>query len=81
VQFWFWLTPIVYVMTILPESWIWLFKLNPLFHTTAALRQVMIVGTTPDWQALVAITLLGLGLLVASLFVGKKLERDIRDFL
>ncbi|MDY0069351.1 MAG: ABC transporter permease [Porticoccaceae bacterium] len=81
VQFWFWLTPIVYVMTILPDKWLWLFKLNPLYHTTAAMREALIIGATPDLLTLGIIAMLGMGLLMGGLFIGKKLERDIRDFL
>jgi lipopolysaccharide transport system permease protein len=80
-QLWFWLTPIVYVISILPERWLPFFILNPVYHTTNALRDSLLLGKTPALLPLLAIGLFGLFLLLIGLFVGKKLERDIRDFL
>lgn len=80
-QFWFWMTPIVYVVTILPERWLPLFAANPIFHTTAALRDALILGQTPAFVPLAVVALGGLALLSIGLLLGRKLERDIRDFL
>lgn len=80
-QLWFWLTPIVYVMTILPGKWMTLLSWNPAYHITKALRDSMIGGRAPDLQGLVVIGVLGLVLLAAGLYLGRKLEKDIRDFL
>ncbi|MCK9502584.1 MAG: ABC transporter permease [Porticoccaceae bacterium] len=80
-QLWFWLTPIVYVISILPQRWLPFFILNPIYHTTSALRDSLLLGKTPALLPLLAIGLLALFLLLMGLFVGKKLERDIRDFL
>lgn len=81
VQLWFWLTPIVYVPEILPESVQGLMQLNPFYHLAMAYRSALL-GTEPP--GLLALSLLALGaaaLLMAAIWVGRRLERDIRDFL
>lgn len=80
-QLWFWMTPIVYVITILPERWASLFRWNPIYHTTQALRDALILGQAPDLNRVGMVFLLGLGLLGCGLVLGRHLERDIRDFL
>jgi lipopolysaccharide transport system permease protein len=80
-QFWFWLTPVVYVFSIIPEKWSLFFLLNPIYHTTKAIRDTLILGQNPDLGALAMVLLLGCLLLMAGMLLGRLLERDIRDFL
>ncbi|WP_313473439.1 ABC transporter permease [Stutzerimonas kunmingensis] len=80
-QIWFWLTPIVYVPDILPESALKLLMLNPFFHIANAYRDTLLTGHAPD---LLALAMLGLGavaIALSAIWVGRRLERDIRDFL
>jgi lipopolysaccharide transport system permease protein len=67
-QFWFWLTPIVYPATILPE-WVRdpLFKFNPMAPIVAGYQNIFVYNLWPDWQSLIiplicAIVLCRLGL-------------------
>ncbi|WP_151704822.1 ABC transporter permease [Nitrincola alkalilacustris] len=81
VQLWFWMTPIVYVITILPEKWLPMFQLNPYYHLIDALRTALLVGEAPAFWPLFSIAVIALLILFAALYVGRRLERDIRDFL
>lgn len=81
IQFWFWLTPIVYVSTIIPENFRAILAVNPIYHTTKAYRDILILGKNPDLIALGSVAMLGVLLLLSGLYLGKYLERDIRDFL
>ena len=52
-QFWFWLTPIVYVKNILPnwaQFWI---VFNPLEPLISAFQQVIALQVWPNWSALI----------------------------
>ncbi len=51
-QFWFWLTPIVYPLTILPESLRPWMELNPIAPLMAAYQGMLIAGQWPQWQSL-----------------------------
>ncbi len=81
VQLWFWLTPIVYVPGILPESVQPLIKLNPFFHLANAYRSALLGTEPPSVVGLLLIAVIGACMLAGSIWIGRRLERDIRDFL
>ena len=62
-QFWFWFTPIVYPITILPDPVKKLVLLNPMTHVIGGYQQIFVYAAWPDWGALL------LPLTVAVLFL------------
>lgn len=81
VQIWFWLTPIVYVMAILPETYQHYFYFNPAYVFVSSYQNIILYLESPNINAL-------LGLLIATIIIGliniklmKVLEKDIRDLL
>lgn len=81
VQLWFWLTPIVYVTNVLPDSVQTLFGFNPMYILIQAYRDLILYHREPSPEGLFWVLLLGLTILSLALFLFKKLERDIRDFI
>ncbi|MCS7249103.1 MAG: ABC transporter permease [Anaerolineales bacterium] len=66
---WFYLTPIIYPLSILPERFLPLFRLNPLLHLLQLFRRIIYEGTMPSlslWGAafLLALVALGIGWIV-----------------
>ena len=59
-QFWFWLTPIVYPASILPDSMRPLMAYNPMATLTAAYQTILVTGQWPNWQSLWPVALLSL---------------------
>ena len=59
-QFWFWLTPIIYPVTILPERFRPWMLLNPMARLTDAYQTILVTGQWPNWDALWPVALLGL---------------------
>ena len=57
-QFWFWLTPIVYPVTILPQSVRQLMGLNPMARFTGAYQTILVSGQGPSWKSLGALAIL-----------------------
>ena len=60
IQFWFWLTPVVYSVKTLPASvqpWL---ALNPMSSLMAAFQTILVMGQWPNWLTLWPITLLSL---------------------
>lgn len=79
--FWFWFTPIVYPISIIPEVHHWVFHLNPLFPIMTAIQTILLRAEWPDWHTLifpfvVAILLSGLAY---RLFV--RVQSDLVDAL
>ena len=52
VQFWFWLTPIVYPVNILPTSAQNLMAYNPMAPLLAGFQAVLVMGQWPQWASL-----------------------------
>ena len=44
---WLYATPIIYPLEIVPESWLWFFKLNPLFYLVESFRIPLLYGIVP----------------------------------
>lgn len=63
-QFWFWLTPIVYTLSALPDSARVLIAFNPLQPLISAYRQIFLERLTPDWFSLLPLALITLFFLV-----------------
>ena len=59
-QFWFWLTPIVYPASILPERAKPLIKFNPMAQLTGAYQVILVNGKSPDWVSLWPVALISL---------------------
>lgn len=53
----FFMTPIVYPMSAVPDRLTFIIRANPFTHIVEALRQVVLLGQQPNWPALGATTL------------------------
>lgn len=72
-QFWFWLTPIIYVADILPPSIRYWFSLNPMWPVIHAYQVIFVERDIPNWFSLMPTTLLSILLLglAAKLFLAR----------
>ncbi|MCL7462278.1 ABC transporter permease [Pseudomonas sp. NW5] len=80
-QLWFWLTPIVYTSNILPDYLQTAMAYNPFYPLANAYRATLIEGTAPHLPPLLMLGGIAALLLTLVIWVGRRLERDIRDFL
>lgn len=80
-QFWFWLTPIVYPISILPDRVQSLVALNPMTPLLAGYQQIFVYGTWPDWESLVPVCILAAVLMYVSLATYRRNGTDIVDEL
>lgn len=80
-QVWFWVTPIVYVVEILP-GWVQQgMQFNPFFVLVEAYRGLIMRQQLPDVLPLALLALVTLGLLGLALWLLGRTERDLRDCL
>ena len=55
-QFWFWLTPIVYPLKAVPERFQWALYANPMLPVVQAYQGIFLRAEFPDWKMLLAPT-------------------------
>jgi lipopolysaccharide transport system permease protein len=80
-QFWFWLTPIVYPLSALPESirpWL---ALNPVTPMVTSLHRIFIDHAAPDWASLVAPAVVAVLLCIAGIAAFRSQADNIVDEL
>ncbi|MGX5699744.1 ABC transporter permease [Acinetobacter kookii] len=80
-QFWFWLTPIIYPVAILPESIKSIMTINPMFPIIQAYQGVFVAGQAPDFMTLIYPFVLGLGLCILGLSLFRKHVGEMVDEL
>ena len=81
IQFWFWLTPIVYPITILPETMRALMSYNPMINLIGAFQDILVTGQWPVWQGLLSVTLLAVAMCVLGMYLFRKHAGEMVDEL
>jgi lipopolysaccharide transport system permease protein len=82
ITFWFWLTPIVWVLTIAPERIQTIQEYsNPAYFFIAAYHDIFAHHRLPDIAQLSYLAIIAHGCLLFAWMLLKWLEKDIRDFL
>ena len=80
-QFWFWFTPIVYPISILPDWAKGTIAYNPMAAVVGAGKSIMIDKINPDWMSLMPAVILGVIFLFIGLVLFRKHASDIVDEL
>lgn len=80
-QFWFWFTPIVYPLSILPPSLQELMYLNPMYGVVLALQNILVQGIWPNWGTLLPATTLGFFLIGYGFRLFRKQSAELVDEL
>ena len=80
-QFWFWLTPVVYPLSILPTWAQQLIAYNPMTSIATAHQTILVNARMPDWQSLWPVALLAVVLCVLGLRLYQKHASEMVDEL
>ncbi|MFA6197072.1 MAG: ABC transporter permease [Sulfurimonas sp.] len=80
-QFWFWLTPVVYTIDMLPQHYKIFFMLNPMTSIVQAYQSILVYGTEPDFYSLLYPVCLSIFLLFLALFIFIKANEEMADVL
>jgi lipopolysaccharide transport system permease protein len=78
-QFWFWLTPIVYVADILPDFAKSFTVINPAYWFIGGYQRIMSFQAMPDSGQLIILLFVTVILLLYKIKFMRMMERDIRD--
>lgn len=79
--FWFWLTPIVYPMTILPEAVQSLMRWNPMYRLITAYQDVLVYDRWPNWYSLWPVAVLAVLLCIYGLYLFRRRSGEMVDEL
>jgi lipopolysaccharide transport system permease protein len=79
-QVWFFVTPIVYSASVVPEKWRWILLVNPMAAITQGIRD-SIAGRSFDWTAISAAALITITILLCSTYIFRRVEKGIVDIL
>ncbi len=71
----FYSSPIAYTTDLIPAKFVWVMKLNPLFHFITALRDVLYYNQVPSLASSILVILLGLVPLGLGFFFFNRLRR------
>lgn len=80
IQIWMFLTPVIYPVKMIPESFRWLISINPMSGIVDAWRAALL-GKPFEWGELSISAGVGLFVLVLGLMYFRKLEREFADII
>lgn len=80
-QFWFWLTPIVYNINALPSFVKPLIQINPMTPIITAYQQILVHQQSPDWTSLRAVTVISILLCIWGMRLFRKHAGELVDEL
>ncbi|AXA94088.1 ABC transporter permease [Massilia sp. YMA4] len=80
-QFWFWFTPVVYPVTVLPEHIRALLRFNPMAPIIGAAQDILVHDRWPDWSTLWPVALLALLLCTLAMRLFRKRAGEMVDQL
>lgn len=81
IQLWFWLTPIVYLASIVPDEMQRVMGLNPFYTIMQGYHSLILFHRLPDVMSLMSILGVGLAIVFLSTRLNTRLEKDLRDSL
>jgi len=80
-QFWFWLTPVVYASSMIPQEYRHLLFLNPMTGIIEGYHSILVYNKMPQLALLIYPSLLSLALLTLALFLYRKSNAEMADLL
>jgi ABC-type polysaccharide/polyol phosphate export permease len=80
-QVWFWLTPVVYEISLVPERFRGWFYLNPMTHFVNAYHDIVVGHRWPDGATVAAMAIVSAGAAVVGLLVFFRHERRFAELI
>lgn len=80
-QLWFWVTPIIYPISILPDALQKLMILNPMAGIISAYQDILVMGVAPDWNRVGIVMVIATVLCILGLYLFRKNAGEMVDEL
>lgn len=81
IQFWFWLTPIVYMATLIPEAYRDLLMLNPMTGIVMSYQSVLVYNQSPDIGVLFYPVIMALAFIGLAVHFYRQASEEMADVL
>jgi lipopolysaccharide transport system permease protein len=81
VQVWMYCSPVVYPLTLVPESWRLVYSLNPMVGVIEGFRWSLLGTAAPDLHAIALSAIVGLTILLGGLVFFRRMERSFADVI
>jgi lipopolysaccharide transport system permease protein len=80
-QFWFWLTPVVYVSSIIPAQYRQWLMLNPMSSVVMGFQDILVYHKSPEWTSFLYPVLLAAASLLLAAFMLRRASEEMVDML
>jgi lipopolysaccharide transport system permease protein len=80
-QFWMYASPVVYSVSLVPEKWQFLYKLNPMVGVIEGFRWVLLGKGSPDLLAIITSTVIVLVVTMTGIIFFQKMEITFADIV
>ena len=81
IQIWMFVSPIVYPVSLVPESWRWFYGLNPMAGVIEGFRWALLGQTVPDVAIMTVSTLVFIVFIIAGVMYFRQMERQFADVI
>ena len=81
VMIWFYATPIVYPPEMLPQSFVWLIQMNPMYGIIDSYRKILYYKCWPDFSTMVLACVLGIITILLGGIIFQRLQRGFAEEL
>ena len=76
---WMYASPILYSITMVPEKWLWLYKLNPMVSILQGYQNILYDQTLPDFKSLGIVFLVSIVICIIGYIIFNKLQRRFAE--
>jgi ABC-type polysaccharide/polyol phosphate export permease len=76
---WFYMTPVIYPVDIVPEKYLWIFDINPMSLFINAYRRVLLEGEAPGIEKVLAGAAIAAVTFIVGYFLFKRMEKGFAD--
>jgi lipopolysaccharide transport system permease protein len=80
-QIWFYASPVIYPISMVPEAWRHLYSLNPMTGVVEGFRWALLGGNNPDVEAMGISSVITLLILIGGLMYFRRMERTFADVI
>jgi len=80
-QLWFWITPIIYLKSMIADKYPFLIKYNPIYYFIEPMQNIFLYGKILDYREVLVASLITFATLFISGVLYKKLIKEIKDII